>query len=66
MVGGFDVYDRELVAQSGSALLTASFQYLPSVCSRHSLAEAVFLASLTLFGLISSDHFAHSFQPKVF
>lgn len=61
MVGGFSGYTRQLksVAESGSALLTASFQYLPSICSRHSFTEAVFFASLAFLGLISSDHPSH-------
>ena len=50
-------YERKrLVGQSLSTLCSTSLQYL-SACGRsHSLAEAVYFTSLSLFGLIGSLH----------
>ena len=45
-----------LVSQSFSAFSASSLQYVSAVSSSHSLSEAVFLFSLTLFGLIGSEH----------
>ena len=45
-----------LVGQSGSALGTSAGQDLAAVCGGHSLSEPMDLASLSLFGLISSEH----------
>lgn len=45
-----------LVGQSCSSLCTATCQYLPSVCIRHSLAETVDFFSLQFLGLIGSFH----------
>ena len=45
-----------LVGQSGSALGTSAGQDLTAVCGGHSLSEPMDLASLSLFGLISSEH----------
>ncbi len=44
------------VGQSFSALSASSLQYVSAVSSSHSLSEAVFLFSLTLFRLIGSEH----------
>ena len=46
----------ELVGQSLSALCTSSLQNVSAVGSLHSLSETVLLFSLTLFGLVSSEH----------
>ena len=48
-----------LVSQSFSAFSASSLQYVSAVSSCHSFSEAVLLLSLTLFGLISSEHFLH-------
>ena len=48
-----------LVGQSLSALCTASLQNGSAVCGLHSLSEAMLLFSLTLLGLISSEHLLH-------
>ena len=45
------------VGQSLSALCTTSLENCSAVCSFHSLSETVLLFSLTLFGLVSSEHF---------
>ena len=45
-----------LVGQSFSALGASSLQDVSAVSGSHSLSEAVLLFSLTLFGLISSQH----------
>ena len=44
------------VSKSLSALCAASLKNCSAVCSFHSLSEAMLLFSLTLFGLISSEH----------
>ena len=44
------------MSQSCSALLTASLQYFAAVSGLHSLTEAVNFASLTLLGLVGSQH----------
>ena len=48
-----------LVRQSGTPFRTTTSQHLAAVGRAHSLAEAGFLASLALLGLISSEHFVH-------
>ena len=45
-----------LVGQSLSALCTSSLQNVSAVGSLHSLSETMLLLSLTLFGLVSSEH----------
>jgi hypothetical protein len=50
---------RQLVGQSFSALCASSLQYVSAISSLHSFSEAVLLFSLTLFGLISSQHRMH-------
>jgi len=52
IIGGF----YQLVGQFFSAFCTSSLQYVSSVCSSHSLSEAVLFLSLTLFRLVSSEH----------
>ena len=52
IIGGF----YQLIGQSFSAFCTSSLQYVSSVGSSHSLSEAVLFLSLTLFGLVSSEH----------
>ena len=47
------------VGQSLSALCTASLQNGSAVGSLHSLSEAMLLLSLTLLGLVCSEHFLH-------
>ena len=49
---------RLSVGQSLSALCTSSLKNCSSVCRSHSLSEAMLLFSLTLFGLISSEHYS--------
>jgi hypothetical protein len=46
----------KLVGQSLSALCTSSLQNVSAVGSLHSLSETMLLLSLTLFGLVSSEH----------
>ena len=45
-----------LVGQSLSAFCTSSLQNVSAVGSLHSLSETMLLLSLTLFGLVSSEH----------
>ncbi len=44
------------VGQSLSALCTSSLQNVSAVGSSHSLSETMLFLSLTLFGLVSSEH----------
>lgn len=46
-----------LVGQSGSALGTSAGQDLAAVRGGHSFSEPMDFASLSLFGLIGSEHF---------
>ena len=50
-------------AELGSALRSAAGEDLAAVCGLHSLAEAVFLLSVTLFGLIGTNccHTSYTF-----
>ena len=48
--------ERELVGKSLSAFCTSSLQNVSAVCSLHSFSETVLFLSLTLFGLVSSEH----------
>lgn len=48
-----------LVGQSLSAFCTTSLENVSAVGCLHSLSEAVFLFSLTLFGLVCSEHLMH-------
>ena len=52
-------YRRKLIGQLFSALSASSLEDVSAVSSCHSLSEAVLFFSLTLFGLISSEHFLH-------
>ena len=44
------------MGQAGAALSAAAGEDLAAVCGPHSLAEAVLLGALTLFGLIGTEH----------
>ena len=53
-----------LQAELLAALRTAASQHLAAIFGRHSLAEAMLLAALTLLGLIRSKHLPHtSYYP---
>ena len=52
----FYVRSRRLVGESLSAFCTSSLENVSAIGSLHSLSETVLLLSLTLFGLISSEH----------
>ena len=54
-----------LVGQSLSALCTSSLQNVSAVGSLHSLSETMLLLSLTLFGLVSSEHNGTSLNSKI-
>ena len=47
------------IGQSLSAFCASSLKNVSAVGSLHSLSEAMLLLSLTLFGLVSSEHFLH-------
>jgi len=51
-----DEHSVSLVGQTSAALVTSSLENLSAVCGSHSLTETVFLASLSLLGLICSEH----------
>ncbi len=51
-----------LVGQTSAALITTSLENLSAVGGSHSLAEAMFLASLSLLRLICSEHMHTSFS----
>ena len=56
---------QRLQGQLLAALRTTASQHLAAILRRHSLAEAMLLAALTLLGLISSQHLPHtSYYPK--
>ena len=59
MIGGIRGLYLHLGGQLCSALCTAAGQNLAAVCSGHSLAEAMDLGSLTLLGLIGTQHGVH-------
>ena len=48
-----------LVGQAGAALRTAAGQDLAAVGGTHTLAESVLLGTLTLLGLIGTNHRVH-------
>ena len=50
---------HRLIGQSFSALSASSLEDISAVGSCHSLSEAVLFFSLTLFGLIGSEHDLH-------
>ena len=55
---------QRLQSQLLAALRTTASQHLAAILRRHSLAEAMLLAALTLLGLISSQHLPHtSYYP---
>ena len=47
------------IGQSLSAFCASSLENVSAVRSLHSLSEAMLLLSLTLFGLVCSEHFQH-------
>ena len=47
------------IGQSLSAFCASSLENVSAVGSLHSLSEAMLLLSLTLFGLVCSEHFQH-------
>ena len=47
---------RQLIGELRSSLGASSLKNLSSVSGCHSLSETVFLFSLTLLGLVSSEH----------
>lgn len=53
---------RPLVGQTSAALITTSLENLSAICGSHSLAETMFLASLSLLRLICSEHMHTSFS----
>ncbi len=55
-----------LVSKASATLIASSLQNFASVCCGHSLSEAVFLASLSLLGLICSKHIRTSFYILTF
>ena len=50
------------IGQSLSAFRASSLKNVSAVGSSHSLSEAMLLLSLTLFGLVSSEHYLHLLQ----
>ena len=52
----FYVCGKDLVGKSLSAFCTSSLQNVSAVRSSHSFSETVLFLSLTLFGLVSSEH----------
>ena len=59
MIGGIRGLYLHLGGQLCSALCTAAGQNLAAVLGGHSLAEAMDLGSLTLLGLIGTQHGVH-------
>ncbi len=47
------------ICESLSALCTSSLEYVSAVSGLHSLSEAMLLFSLSLFRLVSSEHYLH-------
>ena len=60
----FNYVGRDLVGQSLSAFCTSSLQNVSAVGSSHSFSETVLFLSLTLFGLVSSEHNGTSLNLK--
>ena len=54
-----------LRAQLLAALCASALQNITTVRSRHTLAEPVNLAALSLFGLIGTYHILHLFLPNI-
>ena len=50
------------IGQSLSAFSASSLKNVSAVGSSHSFSEAMLLLSLTLFGLVSSEHYLHLLQ----
>ena len=55
----------KLIGQSFSAFCTSSLENISTVGSSHSLSETMLLFSLTLFGLVSSEHIGTSLNFKI-
>ena len=55
----------ELVGQSLSAFCTSSLENISTIGRSHSLSETMLLLSLTLFGLVSSEHIGTSLNFKI-
>ena len=62
---GIGKAENGLVGQSFSALCASSLEYVSAVSSLHSFSEAMLLFSLTLFGLVSSEHRLHLLMVKI-
>ena len=56
VIGRFAMSGKRSVSESLSAFRTSSLENVSAVSSSHSLSETVLLLSLTLFGLVSSEH----------
>ena len=54
-----------LRAQLLAALRASALQNITTVRSRHTLAEPMNLAALSLFGLIGTYHILHLFLPNI-
>ena len=52
------------IGKSCSSFLSSSLENLTTVSGAHSLSEAVLFLSLTLFGLVSSEHSWHLLQVE--
>ncbi len=50
---------KRLISQSFSAFCASSLKNISAVSSSHSFSEAVLFFSLSLFGLICSEHYCH-------
>jgi len=53
------VFFKKLIRKSLSAFGASSLEYVSAVGRSHSFSETVFFLSLSLFGLISSEHLLH-------
>ena len=58
------MWARDLVSQSLSAFCASSFQNISAVGSSHSFSKTVLFLSLTLFGLVGSEHSWHLLQVE--
>ena len=55
----FRTREDQLIRKTLSAFCASSLEYVSAVSSSHSLSEAVLLLSLSLLGLVCSEHFLH-------
>ena len=53
------VFFKKLIRESLSSFGASSLEYVSAVGCSHSLSETVFFLSLSLLGLISSEHILH-------